>query len=261
MKKLKFLLLVIILSFLLVGCDDEEYLETSENTESYEEESAEGAEIEEDERAASGKAVENAEVESGDTDDANTEKTDTDETDANDSDAKDFDTDDAKDIEATNIDEEDVLEETETAADESYPVGTGPNISFNTVDVNGNPVGQDLLKSSKLVMLNLWEPWCGPCVNEMPELNELYIDYKDKGLLIIGAYETFEMDADAKEIVDAFGIAYPIIKVNKSISKIEQDYVPATYLLDRDGNIITVEPFAGSNSYSGWEEVIRQYLE
>lgn len=151
-------------------------------------------------------------------------------------------------------------ESPEPAAD-SYPVGTGSAIDFNTVDINGNAFSTQRLQNAKVVMLNLWEPWCGPCVNEMPELNELYNNYKDKGLLIIGAYTTFDMDDDAKEIVDKLGISYPIIKCNRSIYKIEQDYVPATYLLDHNGNLITEEPFAGADSYKGWESVVLEYLK
>ena len=139
-------------------------------------------------------------------------------------------------------------------------IGEGPNISFDTVDVYGNPVSSEMLSDHKLIMLNLWEPWCGPCVNEMPDLNYLYEEYKDKGLLIIGAYTTFDMDQDARDLVEEIGITYPIIKANASIYDLEQGYVPATYLLDNQGNLITDEPFAGANSYEGWEEIINEFL-
>lgn len=156
---------------------------------------------------------------------------------------------------------EDTDTENNTNASTTYPVGNGANISFETVDVYGKPVSQDILQDATIVMLNLWEPWCGPCVREIPDLNDLYEAYKDKGLLIIGAYSTFDMDKDAKDLVEKLGISYPIIKCNDSIGAIEQDYVPATYILDRDGNLITEEPFAGSNSYEGWEEVIKEYIK
>jgi len=152
-------------------------------------------------------------------------------------------------------------ESEEEDSEESYPVGNGTNISFDTVDVNGNPVSTDMIKDAKIVMLNLWEPWCGPCVSEMPELNQLYEDYKDKGLLIIGSYSSFDMDSDAKDIVNKISISYPIIKANKSINGIAQDYVPATYILDHNGNLITEEPLAGSKSYDQWEAIIREYIE
>lgn len=139
-------------------------------------------------------------------------------------------------------------------------IGEGPNISFDTVDVYGKPVSSEMLSDYKLIMLNLWEPWCGPCVNEMPDLNYLYEEYKDKGLLIIGAYTTFDMDQDARDLVEEIGISYPIIKANASIYDLEQGYVPATYLLDNQGNLITEEPFAGANSYEGWEEIINEFL-
>lgn len=164
------------------------------------------------------------------------------------------------------VDKNEIAEEgIENAETESmgndYPVGVGANISFDTVDVYGEPFNEDMLKESRVILLNLWEPWCGPCVNEMPDLNYLYETYKDEGLLIIGAYSTFEMDEDAKELVEEFGITYPIVKCNESIYGLEQDFVPASYLLDRNGNLITEHPFVGANSYEGWEAVIKEYVE
>lgn len=156
---------------------------------------------------------------------------------------------------------EEEFSEDEEALEDDYPVGEGKNISFETNDINGATFSTEMISDAKLVMLNLWEPWCGPCVREMPDLNQLYEDYKDKGLLIVGSYSTFEMDSDAKEIIDRLGISYPIIKCNQSINSIAQDYVPATYLLDRNGNLITEEPFVGSDSYSGWESVILEYIQ
>ena len=170
-------------------------------------------------------------------------------------DQEDYNTEISEDVEV------DVDESEKTDAVDTYPVGQGANISFDTVDLYGNRVNQDILQDATIVMLNLWEPWCGPCVGEMPDLNDLYETYKDDGLLIIGAYTTFDMDKEAQELVEELGISYPIIKCNESISSIEQDYVPATFILDRDGNLITEEPFAGSNSYEGWEEIIKEYLK
>lgn len=160
-----------------------------------------------------------------------------------------------------NIPASENVETENSATDESVLVGNGALISFDTVDVYGNKVSQDMLQGSRLVMLNLWEPWCGPCVNEMPDLNALYQYYKDKGLLVVGAYSTTGMDADAKDLVEELGITYPIIKCNNSINSIEQNYVPATYLLDNTGRIITLEPFAGSRDYKAWEAIILQYLK
>ena len=93
---------------------------------------------------------------------------------------------------------------TATTVDDKISTGTtegsegNGQVAFDTVDINGNPVTDEILKDAKLVMLNFWEPWCKPCVSEMSDLQTLYEKYKDQGLVILGAYSTFEMQEDAE---------------------------------------------------------------
>ena len=56
-------------------------------------------------------------------------------------------------------------------------------------------------------MINFWEPWCGPCVGEMPELEQMY---QNRGgeLLILGVYWT---EDGAAEVLSETGITYPVI--------------------------------------------------
>ena len=156
---------------------------------------------------------------------------------------------------------DDVTEDDDTAptadTDEIWHSG---DLVFETTDISGDAVTDEIIKGSELVMLNLWEPWCGPCVNEMPDLELLYENYKGSGLLILGAYTTFEMDAEAKEIVDSSGITYPILKADSNLLSYEQNYVPATFLFDGNGNLLSDEPVAGSQSYDEWERIVRKYL-
>lgn len=130
-------------------------------------------------------------------------------------------------------------------------------ITFNTVDINGNPYSSDDMQGAKVVLINLWEPWCGPCVGEMPELQKLYENYKDQGLLIIGAYSDEE---DAQTVVDDNGITYPIVHCEGNLMSLQQDYVPASYVYDGDGNLLMNNPVEGAMEYDGWEELILQYL-
>lgn len=134
------------------------------------------------------------------------------------------------------------------------------DLVFDTVDIYGNRVTEDVIDGAKLILLNLWEPWCGPCVGEMPDLQELYDKYKDKGLLIIGAYTTFDMDEDARQLVEDYGITYPILKADDNLCELEQDYVPASYIFDGRGCFLEYEPIVGSRSYDDWEELILNYL-
>ena len=128
---------------------------------------------------------------------------------------------------------------------------------FDTVDINGNPVTNDIIKESKVVLMNLWEPWCGPCVKELPELEKLYETYKDQGLLILGVYSDSE---NAKEIIEDAGVTYPILQVDANLYAYEQSYVPATFIFDGNGKLLQPDPVQGSKPYEGWEEIVLKYL-
>ena len=57
-----------------------------------------------------------------------------------------------------------------------------PELFFETTDRDGNVWNESSLSSNKLTMINFWEPWCGPCVREIPDLERLYENYKDNRL-------------------------------------------------------------------------------
>lgn len=153
--------------------------------------------------------------------------------------------------------EEVKTEEVNDTAQENAQDGT---LKFDTVDIHGDRVTDEVMKDAKLVLINLWEPWCGPCVREMPDLEKIYEKYKDQGLLILGVYATFDMDEDAKDVIASVGTTYPILKADQSLLALEQDYVPATFLFDGEGRLISSEPIAGSRSYEVWEEIVLYYL-
>ena len=137
------------------------------------------------------------------------------------------------------------------------PKPTGKKLSFSTKDINGKPVSMSTYSSYKVIIINMWEPWCGPCVGEMPDLQKLYKNYKSKGLLVIGVYST---DEDAKETVESNGITYPIIKKTPDFAEYETGYVPTTIIVDGEGNVLTSEPIVGSRSYKDWEAIVKPYL-
>ena len=134
-------------------------------------------------------------------------------------------------------------------------------LTFNTVDFYGNEVTEEVLSDSSVVLVNLWEPWCGPCVREMPDLEILYEKYKDSGLLILGVYTTTDMDEDVEYLIDDIGITYPVIKADENLMRYEQSYVPATFIFDGYGNLLDSSPVEGSRSYDDWEKIILQYLK
>lgn len=156
-----------------------------------------------------------------------------------------------------------VVTDTAEAASEdnepAAPVDAG-QLDFATTDINGDPFTVDDLKDAKVVLVNFWEPWCGPCVGEIGDLARLYEEYKDQGFLIVGAYSTEGQDEDVKSIIAENGVTYPVIKAGGNMSEFMTMYVPTTVFADGSGKIISAEPEIGAHSYDEWKAIIEDYL-
>ena len=158
---------------------------------------------------------------------------------------------------------------TTTAASKSTEaVVTGedfdPDFTFRTTDRLGNEWTETAFAANKLTMINFWEPWCGPCVKEMPDLELLYEAYKDKGFQIIGVYSETHMESEVAGILKNKNISYPILNYTDEFARFNTGYVPTTVFVDGNGHIIKMddgaESIVGSNTYEGWETIIKQYL-
>ena len=161
---------------------------------------------------------------------------------------------------------EPVLETASSSADATASIpGLG---AFSATDLNGNTVTSDVLKNAKLTMVNVWGTYCGPCINEMPVLQELAVELKDKGFQIIGIVsDATEGDEDtlasAKEIVAGAGSTYVHLIPDSVLSEnvIANIYaVPTTVFVDAQGNILDT-PTVGSNDKEGWLAIINPLLE
>lgn len=132
---------------------------------------------------------------------------------------------------------------------------------FTSTTIDGDDFDFNDYADSKLIMVNFWEPWCGPCVNEMPELEELYQDYKDQGFVIIGIYSSFDYTDDAYDVIDMTGVTYPIVRYISDFDKYQSGYVPNTIFVNGNGDVLSSEPYVGSMSKAEWEQIVKSYLE
>ena len=112
---------------------------------------------------------------------------------------------------------------------------------------------------AKLTMINFWEPWCGPCVGEMPELQKLYENYRDKGFQILGVYSDFSYEKEMRQVVEQTGVQYPILKYVDAFSQFQTGYVPTTIFVDGSGHVVG-ETQIGSRDYSAWAAIVEGLL-
>ena len=129
--------------------------------------------------------------------------------------------------------------------------------TFETTDLNGNPVTFEAFANAKVIMLNMWEIWCGPCVNEIPDIQKLYEAYAAQGLQVVGVSATYP--EYALEFGIENGITYPLINWCEALAQFDTGYVPTTVFMDAQGNLLA-EPIIGSNSYEGWEAIVTGLL-
>ena len=136
--------------------------------------------------------------------------------------------------------------------------GKKKTLDFSTTDRDGEKWTEDDLGDYKLIMLNFWEPWCPPCVGEMPELQELYEAYRERGFLILGIYSTEDMEEDVDQVLADCGTAYPILHYCKAFDKYQTGYVPTTIFANAKGEVLG-DAEIGSKSYEEWEELILSF--
>ena len=112
--------------------------------------------------------------------------------------------------------------------------------SFALKDLNGNEVRLDDLRG-KIVFLNFWATWCPPCREEMPSMEKLHREFRNKDFTML-AINLREDGRKVKAFKEKFGLSFPIpLDSNGAVGS---DYgiasIPTTYLVDREGYVIGV---------------------
>lgn len=90
----------------------------------------------------------------------------------------------------------------------------------------------------ELVLINFWASWCGPCRQEMPELDKLAADFADLGVQVVGINVEQET-ADAEQFLKAAPVSFPILwdGSNSTAKAYAVSGMPTTVIVDRNGDI------------------------
>lgn len=140
---------------------------------------------------------------------------------------------------------------------------------FSTVTLDGDEVDQTIFAESEITMINFWATFCGPCIDEMPNLAEIYNERKDSGLNIVGIVldaQNSDLTVQKKKVDEALGIIketeadYEHLLLSSDIvTEMIQVYsiqnIPTTVFVDNKGKVIS-EPYVGSRSKSEWKNII-----
>lgn len=143
-------------------------------------------------------------------------------------------------------------------------------------DIYGKPFDASVFEG-KPAFINIWATWCGPCVSEMPHLNELAQEYAGK-LSIIGLHAEGttvkddelvpweEKNEAARDLAERLSLTFPLINPNQELFLLMNvpDYglqvtnFPTTWLIDKNGAV--VDMIIGAKDKKSWEKIIDGFL-
>lgn len=119
--------------------------------------------------------------------------------------------------------------------------GVAPDFSLKTYEGSLFKLSD---QRGKVVLINFWASWCGPCRAEAPDLNAVWDEYKDKGVVMIGV-GYLDNEDKALEFIKEFGVKYPT--GSDDGTTISQMYrvkgVPESYIVDKNGNLAATIPY------------------
>lgn len=143
----------------------------------------------------------------------------------------------------------------DTAETESASAGTIP--AFETQDIEGNTVSSDIFADKDITVLNVWGTFCGPCIDEMPELAAWDAELPDNAQIIglvadvpdnSKSAEAAAVIRDAKDIVRKTGVKYTNIIPSPEFAEFLNSVtgVPTTFFVNSKGEIVG-DPILGAD--------------
>jgi peroxiredoxin len=146
-----------------------------------------------------------------------------------------------------------------------------PDYAIKAPDFTLRTVQGELFKLSenrgKVIMLNFWGTWCGPCRREIPDFNKLHAKYQKDGLKIVGITITSGSAKNILDFMNDWDMEYTVLTDidNNETQKVTSDYgraigkpitgIPTTLIIDKEGYI--VKGYVGPRS----EEVFYKDLQ
>ncbi len=124
------------------------------------------------------------------------------------------------------------------------PLGLPPDFTLKTFD--GQEITLSQLKG-KVVLLDFWATWCGPCKESIPHLIQLYKNYRKNGFELVGM-NVDRGDAEVvRRYIKSMDIPYPVVTAPEEVVRSYRvTGIPATFLIDKEGKIR--ERLAGFNT-------------
>jgi thiol-disulfide isomerase/thioredoxin len=110
-------------------------------------------------------------------------------------------------------------------------------------DIEGNTRSFNELKGRKLTVIDFWATWCVPCVQALPELNKLALEYREKGVRFIGINQDGPRNmSKVAPLVKVMNISYPVLlDINQEwASYFQVTDIPTFIVLDTSDTVVWI---------------------
>ena len=155
----------------------------------------------------------------------------------------------------------------------SFTLKSGSTLpSFSATDLDGTAIDNSFFASHRVTMVNVWGTFCGPCIEEMPDLAQLPAAFAPADFALVGivadtSYQNTsanaETNATARQLVASAQATYPSIIPDRVL--VEQvlpgvSVVPTTFFVDSSDTLIG-DPIEGSGTKEQWINLIQSVLD
>lgn len=118
----------------------------------------------------------------------------------------------------------------------------------------------------KVIVVNLWATWCGPCRMEMPELIKIENEYKDKGVMVVGLDVDPEPEAMVKTFVERQKLNYKVAWAEEEVTRgfieiSKMSGIPQSFVISQDGKLSAVfKGFSPNGFYDKMKNAVEEAL-
>ena len=134
--------------------------------------------------------------------------------------------------------------------------------AFECVTLDGKKMDLKNLRG-KIVLLNFFATWCGPCMAEMPQMEKrVWQKFKDKDFVLLAVGREHE-NKELKDFPQKRGVTFPIAgdPKRKIYSQYARQYIPRNYVIDSAGKIVFQSVGYSDAEFTKMVEVIQKQLE
>lgn len=133
-----------------------------------------------------------------------------------------------------------------------------PDFTLERLDQDGTLQLSSL--RGKVVVLNAWASWCGPCKEEAPYLEQVWQADRDRGVVVLGV-DAKDFRADARRFAERYDLTFPLVYDGPGDAMAQYGITgfPETFVIDRDGRV--VRAFAGAVNGEEERAQLREAIE